>query len=479
MGDVLRWYRRLSLRARFAACITVSTVVVFATLVPAVVYLERRAVLGGAWERGLQLTKVFAHASVQGLVADDFLVVRHVINSVTSEPDVLYAMIVAPGGTILAHSDVRQAGQIAGGPLAALANETEAPIGQDVLQPGLVAYEFAVPIYVATERRAVARVAISLRRELAEIEQTRNLVIGIGALALVAGLGVSAWQARSVTRPLAGLVEGARTIAAGDLTHRIPRHGADEVAQLGDAFNQMAASLQARLAELERVQADMLRNTRLAAIGEIAAVMAHETRNPLGAISNCAQIMRKHAALDLEGAEMLDIIKAEADRLNTIVSDFLAYGRPRSPVFQPVDLHESLDEALRLVRRDERCAPDIRFERDYAAAPLAVRADPNQLRQVFWNVLVNAVQAMEGRGTITIETRERDRALHVTVRDTGCGIPEADVERLFEPFQTRRAGGIGLGLATVRRIVEDHGGRVSMRSSPGAGTQVLVTLPIG
>lgn len=479
MGDVLRWYRRLSLRARFAIYITVSTVVVFATLVPAVVYLERRAVLGGAWERGLQLTKVFAHASVQGLVANDFLAIRYVINSVASEPDVLYAMIVDPSGKILAHSDVRQSGQIALGPLGALANATEIPIGQEILKPKLGGYEFAVPVYVSTKQRAVARVGFSLKREMAEIEQTRNLVIGIGVLALIAGLAVSAWQARSVTQPLAGLVRGARTIAAGDFTQRIPRHGADEVAQLGEAFNQMAGALQARITELERVQAAMVRSTRLAAIGEIAAAMAHETRNPLGAISSCAQIMRKHAGLDGESAEMLDIIKSEADRLNTIVSDFLAYGRPRSPIFQPVDLHELLDEAVRLMRRDTRCGPGVKFDTDYAAEPISVRVDPNQMRQVFLNLLINAVQAMSGHGVVTLETRESDDAIHIGVRDTGCGISEADMTRLFEPFQTLRAGGVGLGLATVRRIVEDHGGRVSMRSALGVGTRVLVTLPLG
>lgn len=478
MGETLfGWYRRLSLRARFAFHITISTVVLFATLIPAVVYLERRAVLGGAWERGLQLTKVFAHASVQGLVADDFLVVRHVINSVASEPDVLYAMILDSSGRILVHSDIRQTGQVATGPLAVLASTAVAPLGQEVWQPDLIGYDFAVPIYVLTERRAVARVGISLQRELADIRQTRNLVLGIGGVAILAGFGVATWQARTVTRPLGELVRGARDIAAGNLDNRITTHAADEVGQLGEVFNRMAEALQARIEELKGAQDEVVRKTRLAAIGEIAAVMAHETRNPLGAISNSAQILKKHAPLSEENAELLDIIKSEADRLSTIVSDFLAYGRPRSPVFQQVDLHETLDEAVRLLRRDDRCPASIVVERDYGASPLSLRADPDQLRQVFWNLLINAVQAMGRAGTITVQTREVEGLVHIAVRDTGRGIPAADVAGLFEPFQTRRAGGIGLGLATVRRIVEDHGGRVSMESTPGVGTQVLVTIP--
>jgi signal transduction histidine kinase len=106
-----------------------------------------------------------------------------------------------------------------------------------------------------------------------------------------------------------------------------------------------------------------------------------------------------------------------------------------------------------------------------------VRADPNQLRQVFWNVFLNAVQAMKGAGTLSVATRQADGAVQIAVDDTGPGVPREDVVRLFEPFQTRRPGGIGLGLATVRRIVEDHGGRVSLSSEPGAGTRVLIALP--
>lgn len=480
MGRALfGWYRRLSLRGRFTFHITVSTLVLFAGLVPAVVYLERRAVLGGAWERGLQLTKIFAYASVQGLVADDFLLVRHVVNSVASEQDVLYAMIVDPSGRILVHSDIRQTGRIAADPLAASALGAWVPSGQEIGKPALRAYEFVVPIFVLTERRAVARVGIALDRELAEIRRTRNLVIGLGAMALIAGFGVAAWQARSVTRPLGDLVRGAHSIAAGNLDNRITTHGADEVAQLGETFNRMAEALEARIEELKGAQDKLVRQTRLAAIGEIAAVMAHETRNPLGALSNCVQILRKDGALSGENAELLDIIKAEADRLNGIVSDFLAYGRPRAPVFQSVDLHESITEALRVLRRDERYAPSIVVERDFAVPPPTVRADPNQLRQVFWNVFLNAVQAMGSHGTLTVETRRDDGVVRIAVNDTGPGIPAADLTLMFEPFQTRRPGGIGLGLATVRRIVEDHGGRVSLASAPGTGTQVRIELPHG
>jgi signal transduction histidine kinase len=476
-GTLPRWYRRLSLRARFTLLITLSLLALFAGLLPGVYYLERRAVLTGAWDRGLQLTKVFAHASVQGVVADDFLVVRHVINSVSSEPDVIYAMIVDPGGLILSHTDIRQSGDLASDPLAPAALAATEPLGQEVRDPDLRAYEFTVPVYVLTERRAVARVGVSLERELARLATTRHALLAVGAIALLGGCGVAAWQARSVTRPLGDLVKAARSIAAGNLAERIAPQESGEVGELGDAFNRMAAALEARVAELKGAQDELVRTTRLAAIGEIAAVMAHETRNPLGSVRNCVQTLRKHAQLSPENAELLDIIKGETDRLNAIVSDFLAYGRPRAPVFQRIDLHEAIDGALRLLRRDDRWGAGVAVSRALADPAPTVRADPDQLRQVLCNLFLNAAQAMGGKGTLHVETTADNGLVHVAVEDTGCGLAPDDVARAFEPFRSKRPGGIGLGLATVRRIVEDHGGRVALRSAPGEGTRVLVALP--
>jgi signal transduction histidine kinase len=191
------------------------------------------------------------------------------------------------------------------------------------------------------------------------------------------------------------------------------------------------------------------------------------------------QILSKDAQRSPENAELLDIIKSETARLNMIVSDFLAYGRPRSPVFQSVDLHESIDEALRLVGRDDRFAESLTVVRDFIPQAPSVRADPGQLRQVFLNLFLNAVQAMGSHGTLTIETRRRDGSVHIVVADTGPGIPADDLPRLFEPFQSRRVGGMGLGLATVRRIIEDHGGRISADSRLGTGTRILISLPHG
>jgi len=275
---------------------------------------QSRAILDEAKQRGLQLTKIFAHASVQAVVADDFIVMRHVVNSIGSEPDVLYVMILDPSGRALVHSDIKQTGLRYTDALAIWAARADRPLRQEIWTTGVHVYDFAVPIYVLTEQRAVARIGISLERELTQIRRTRNLILGLGIAALLSGLGLAAWQARSVTRPIGQLVQGARAIGAGDLTHRIPGVAMDEVGQLGETFNRMAAALSGRIEELKSAQSEIVRKTRLAAMGEIAAAVAHEVRNPLGALANCVQLLRTRAQLTRDNVELLDILQAPSWR---------------------------------------------------------------------------------------------------------------------------------------------------------------------
>ena len=476
---VLDRYRGLSLRAKFTVHLTAFIVILFAALIPAVLYLETRALLEEVQERGLQVAHIFAHASVQAVASDDVLVIRHVINSLSSEPDVLYAMIVDPGGRVLAHSDVRETDNVYADPVTAQAAATDRPLRQDIWTSSGRGYDFAVPVFVLKERRAVARVGISLQKALDQIARIRNLILGIAVLAVILSLAVAAWQAWTVTRPVAALVEGARDIAGGNLSRRIPPLGTDEVGRLGHTFNQMAETLEHQIHELQDAQGEIVRKTRLAASGEIAAVVAHEVRNPLASIMSCAQNLKKQTLPPDEAAESLDIIQREADRLNEIVSDFLTFGRPRSPVFHDVDLHDSIDETLRALRRDGRYPASIQVVRRLDASSSIVRADAGQLRQAFWNLFLNAMQAMGPDGTLTVETRSLAQGVSVTISDTGPGILPGDLSRLFEPFRTTSARGMGLGLATVYRIVTDHGGRITAESRSGRGTSFIVSLAHG
>jgi signal transduction histidine kinase len=805
------WYDKASLQAKFALHVALSTALLFALLMPVVLYIQRRVVLTAAEESGFRMADIFGRSSVQAVLTDDYLVMQHVVNGIASARKVRYAMLLKDDGEVLVHTRAIERGRRYGDPASRLSAAARGPLLQEMVDAeGVHIYDFTVPVYVLEEKRASARVGLSIEHELQGIARTRNSLLGFGLAALALGLAWATYQARRITQPVRALVQGIDEIARGNLDHRISVPSGDELGQLAQAFNRMTGSVQAMvetsreisavldlevvlrsiathalrlvkgdmvfIAPLERdadvaparvvlggranpddivvrpgvgmggwvlangeplltddyindprivhdpqydamsrdegmtsglampitlkgeiigilsvasrkpaafasgdvdtlqrlaqqaaiamanarlydeaklktarletlirvsqvmtstlepqriaevitevmnalapgiivrmwetpddakvwvpfgpahsagegrveddlalpagaglvgavaaqrtplvvedvryddrvvrrsaieregivsflglpllreerllgvlcaatrtryrfsddevslfaslaqqaaialenarlyqdlrqshadlvsAQAELVRKTRMAAMGEIAAVVAHEARNPLGALTNCVGLLRSNPHITGEDAELLTIMESESKRLNDIVSDFLAFGRPRPPQFAPIDLHELIDATWSLLQRDDRCPPSIDFERRFDPALTSLMADRDQLRQVFWNLLLNAVQAMRQGGTLAVETRRVPGSVEVIVRDTGPGIPANILPRVFEPFVTSKAGGTGLGLAIVRRIIEDHGGRITVSAQDGEGTCFVLSL---
>jgi signal transduction histidine kinase/CheY-like chemotaxis protein len=307
LGSLLHRYRNLSLRAKFALPIALFVVLLFGALIPGVLYLQTRTVLEGARERGLDLTKIFAHSSVQAVVSDDFLALRQIINSMASEQDVLYAMILDPSGRLLVHSDMRQAGQTYTDELSKSAAQATAPLVREGKVGATRMYDFAVPIYVLNERRAVARLGISLEREWAGIRRMASLILGLGVLALAMGLGLATWLARSVTRPMHELAEGAEEIAAGNLDRVITVRERDEVGRLGETFNRMARSLKAR-GEIDRDLSSTLDLT------SVLETITRHSRDVLGADIACVAAVNPGT----KAATMVSIAGARTDALRDL-----------------------------------------------------------------------------------------------------------------------------------------------------------------
>lgn len=231
------------------------------------------------------------------------------------------------------------------------------------------------------------------------------------------------------------------------------------------------------LTALRAMQAEVQRSERLADLGKVAAGLAHELRNPLASMAGSIELLRAAPGLTAGDARLMDIVLREAARLEELVAAFLAFSRPAPPRRERVDLDRAAAETLEVFAHDP-VAGRVRLERELR--PIRVTGDAGQLRQVLWNLLANAAHAAaqrEGGGTVRVRCGgEGDRAL-LEVEDDGPGIPAADLPHLFTPFFTTREGGTGLGLATVQRIVDAHGGAVSVESAAGRGTRFTVRLP--
>jgi two-component system, NtrC family, sensor histidine kinase PilS len=232
------------------------------------------------------------------------------------------------------------------------------------------------------------------------------------------------------------------------------------------------------LTQVRALEETRRRQERLAAVGRVAAGIAHEIRNPLAAMRGSIQVLSSEANGDPAQAELMGIVLRESDRLNRIITDFLTYARPRQVELGETDLREPLRETFTLLRHSPETLPGHVLLDDVPEEPVSVRADAAALRQVFWNLARNALQAMPAGGTLRAEmARTEDGRVRVCFADTGDGMTPEQVERLFEPFSSARAGGTGLGLSIAYQIVRDHGGTITVRSREGHGTTIIIELP--
>lgn len=235
--------------------------------------------------------------------------------------------------------------------------------------------------------------------------------------------------------------------------------------------------------ELKKWQQQAMRNEGLSAMGEVAAQVAHEIRNPLGVIKLFASLLRKEFNGDGRREELLEHILIGVKEIEGVLGNLLLFVRPQAPVFRTIDLRTPLREVLSFV------APllgenGIRMVERISKSPLEIEGDGELLKQVFYNVVLNAVQAMPEGGTLRVSTTRRrsrikgQRMVEVAVADSGVGIPPEDLRRIFSPFFTTKERGTGLGLTVVHRIVEIHGGLVEVESEVGKGTTFRISIPL-
>ena len=303
----------------------------------------------------------------------------------------------------------------------------------------------------------------------------RRLTLGVAALALLAALTTALVLSGRIAGPVRALAARARDVGAGDLEHTAVE-ASDEVGELARAFASMTHEL--RTSRERLVQAE-----RVAAWREMARRLAHELKNPIFPIQLSIETLRR--ALDQEGAqdaqrfqalfrESSDTILDELQSLRSIVEEFSQFARMPPPRLAPTDLGDLVERVLALYRAR---AAAVRIETGLAPGLPAVPADRDLLGRALGNLVANALEAMPDGGTLSVKTRAVEEGVALEVSDTGPGLTEEQRTRLFTPYYTTKKGGTGLGLAIVQGIVSDHGGRIQVQSTPGAGTTFTLVLP--
>jgi len=235
--------------------------------------------------------------------------------------------------------------------------------------------------------------------------------------------------------------------------------------------------------EVRRLDREARVQQRLAAVGEMAAGIAHEIRNPLASMAGSIQILRQEVQLTPEQSQLMDIVLRESERLNDTIRSFLAYARPQRHALSRVDARLVVTDAAALLENSSELTPGHRIAVDVPDEAVWLRADENQLRQIVWNLASNGLRAMPDGGTLTLAARSVPAAgsegeVVIEVRDQGTGIPPEELDGIFQPFRAGFARGTGLGLSIVQRIVADYGGEIQVTSDRGTGTTVLVRMPV-
>lgn len=231
---------------------------------------------------------------------------------------------------------------------------------------------------------------------------------------------------------------------------------------------------------LKETQRYLTESERLASIGKMAAGLAHEIRNPLGAISNSLGVLKRYSALSKDDRELFDIIEKEAERLNKLVEDFLSFSKPSLLNREETHLHELIDETISILRLDRKLMTGLIINKSFASNIPNLMLDRNQIKQVLWNLFINAIQSMLGGGVLTIKTRYKatEDEVELTVSDTGIGMSDDVLSQIFQPFFSTKDKGLGLGLNIVHKLVKEHGGYIFISSKIGEGTQIQLNFPI-
>ena len=331
-------------------------------------------------------------------------------------------------------------------------------------------------------------VTLPMTEFLSHVQTIKKTTVSMAVVGMVLAAMLSYLITLTIVNPLKALRQGIERISDGDMDHKVYPTNLDIADALALSFNQMAASLKESRSALKQTYIELAEKEKMAALGHMTASIAHELKNPLGVILGSAQVVANSDRPLAMREEAARFIVDETERLDNTLRAFLAFARPASPVFVPVNMIQILEDLLAAIE-SQMNAKGITVVKQLDGGSPPCLADKDQIRQVFWNILLNAMQAMREGGCLTIAASAGDRpghaavlpgtagssALVVTISDNGPGIAPELIDTIFDPFVSHREDGVGLGLSIVRQILRLHSADIRVTSPPGGGACFTVT----
>lgn len=530
----------LSLALKFSIAVTILIVLSTFAVATLIIAYQKDALSQGAFEGNRAMAKNLAHDAAEPLLMFDPLRLEELVKTVQEATACRYAMIVDREGMVVAHTRRDRLGaKIADGDRLDLSGRTldAKSLVKEAMYDNAPVMEFHHPITIGSEGLGTATLAFSLGAMEGVIEgrlaSLRNYIYMITGIMLFVGIAGAFAVSNYLTKPLKRLKGRMIDVQSGKLDVEVenaglircwerlacankdcPSYGrlrcwavagtfchgevqgtfaqkigdcrqcvvyrescGDEVYELVEVFNQMLKDLRHNLQELEKANVERARMERLSALGEMATIVAHETKNPLNAIKLAASYLKNNFQGELL-TEFLGIIEEETDRLNEISSNFLGFSKPAPINLRPCHVNAIVETTVDLIRRE---ATDRNIEivvlKDENLPVLM--CDFSKIKQALLNLLINAMDASAAGNTISVFTETSGPDVRIIVQDRGRGMSAEEAEKVFKPFYSTKTRGTGLGLAIVDRIVKEHGGEIRLESAPGTGAKFSIMLKAG
>jgi len=320
-----------------------------------------------------------------------------------------------------------------------------------------------------------SRLGESTQKAMNEIDRAKYFLYGLVALGPLVSALLGFVFISGLTRPVKVLVESTRKLKGGELDHRVP-HLKHEFGELAEAFNEMSLSLKEQMRKMQRAE-------QMVVVGELAAGLAHEIKNPMAGIKVAMSVLSEESYISPEDKSVLQKVVAEITQLEGLMRNFLNFAKPQKPRLEPVNMNQLLNTTLTFHLKHQAVGSGesgkIRITKEFGELSQTL-ADPTQLQQIFLNLFLNALHAMPRGGELGVRTcmEENGKTIRIEISDTGSGIREDLINKVFQPFFTTKPKGTGLGLAISRQLIEQHEGTIAVANRPGGGVLFTILLPV-
>lgn len=428
-----------------------------------VFFFQRHMLERQAEEKALSLTRSLAYISLSSILSDDYITLQILIDSMSDADDVLSIVILDTSGVVLASNFVELRGTPFIDPLSPDIYKTERLVIHK-LEPEneKEVWDTAVPIFHLDKKIGTARIKYSIEDTYAGLLET---ILAIGSIAIVLSLIVSYQLAYSIAKPIKDVVDLADEYGRGNLDASLNINRVDEIGHLVETLNMLSNKLKALIEE-------KIANENLIMIGEFGAYIIHDLKNPLSGIHLLSDGLYRKLPEDNPLKKYAYEILLASQKLEEFTKRTLDISRPSKLKLEKIDLHKLLLETL-----DNISFNSISVEKIFDENISDIDGDRQFLSMAFNNLITNAAESINGKGTIRIETRRRDNVI-IKISDTGSGIPEERISSIFRPFFSLKNTGHGLGLAMVKKAIVAHQGQIMVESEVGVGSTFTIILPL-